>query len=313
MDRKAGRNNWRRALILLGLHAALLLALGWLLGRLGGLLAAAGLAAALGLACYYLGDRLVLWLARAQPVAEADEPALHALARQLASAARLPPPRLYLIEEPAPNALAVGRDPARAGLVATSGLLDLLDEPEVAAVLAHELGHVARRDSLIGATVAGLVLLWTLPLQGLLRLVDAVSDLVRGYAGGRDEDEPGAPRRRLLIWLAPILAPLLRLGPAWGCEQRADAFAVALTGQAAALASALERIERAIPTQPPLEADPALAHLFLADPAPYWGAGWLFSPRPPLEQRQEGLIWRAPRAAPIRPDHQGASGSPRSF
>lgn len=289
MDREAGRNNRRRALILLGLHGALLLTFGWLFGRLGGLLVAAGLAAALGLACFYLGDRLVLWLARAQPTSQTDEPALYALTRRLAAEAGLPPPRLYLIEEPAPNALAVGRDPTRAGLVVTAGLLELLDEVEVAAVLAHELGHIARRDSLTGATLAVLVLLWTLPLQGLLRLVDAVVDLVRGYAGGREEDEPGAPRRRLLVWLAPILAPLLRLGPAWGCERRADAFAIGLTGQAAALASALERVEQTIPAQPPLEADPAVAHLFLADPAPYWGAGWLFSPRPPLEQRQERL------------------------
>jgi heat shock protein HtpX len=228
-------------------------------------------------------------MAGARLLPECELPELHELVASLAARIGVPPPALYLIEEPSPNTFAVGRDPRHAAIALTTGLLELLDDAEGAAVIAHELSHVEHRETLIGGVFAALVFLVTLPLQLLLQGVQAIVDLVRGYSSGRDWADPQYGRRQLMFYLAPILSPLIHfVGPGRG-EYLADARAAELTASPAVLASALRRLADAIPLGPPLEADPAMRHLFILNPVPESRLDWLVSARPPLAERLRRL------------------------
>jgi heat shock protein HtpX len=283
------RTNRRKTILLLMLLTTVLLLAGRLVaGRAGMLLALVAALAVVVAACWF-SERLALWMAAAQEVSPAEQPELHRLVRQVAERCGLPSPRVYLIEEPAPNAFAVGRDPRHAAIALTTGLVMLLEESEGATIVAHELAHVENGDTLLAGTLATVVFALTLPLQLALHGVQALTDVIQGYAGGHDGDEPGYARRRLMLYLAPVIAPLLQLALPRRCEYAADRTAARLAGNPLLLASALQKIEQAIPLGPPLDADPAMHHLFIVNPSPEQTLGWLFSTQPPLDERVRRL------------------------
>ena len=225
----------------------------------------------------FFGDSLTLRAMRARPVGEFEQPDLYRVVRQLATDARQPMPRLYLSPTPAPNAFAVGRSPRRAGVCVTTGLLRLLDERELRAVLAHELAHVRRRDTLVGSVVVGLATIIT-SLAALSLLLPL---------GDGDDDGPGAVEALLFLGLGPLAAMVIHAGAGRAREFRADADAAALTGDPLALVSALRRIQvgaRACPL-PSERRLLAAGHQMIANPFPRSGMCRLFDAHPPIDER----------------------------
>jgi heat shock protein HtpX len=241
----------------------------------------------MSLGSFYYGDKLVLFMSNAMPMAENDNPSLYHTVENLCIGAGLPKPKIYLINDSAPNAFATGRDPKHAIVCVTSGLLDKLNRLELEGVLAHELSHVKNYDTRLMAITAVLVGSVTLLADWFTRSL---------WWGGRsrgNRDEGGNRETVffffgiILAFLSPIIATLIQLAISRKREFLADASGALLTRYPEGLASALEKISR---DREPLEvANNATAHLYIVNPfkgkdVTSWFTG-LFNTHPPVEER----------------------------
>jgi heat shock protein HtpX len=290
--------NQLKTLVLLGALSALLIAIGGAIGPSAFWLMTA-LAVVMNLVAYFFSDKIVLRMHGAREVPEAEAPRLHAVVADLAARARIPKPRVFLIEDPHANAFATGRNPEKAVVAVTRGIMGILDERELRGVLAHEIAHVANRDILVASVAAG--------------LAAAVSNLANmlfftGLMGGGQEDEEGSGAGGfLMMFLAPIAATLVQLGISRSREYLADETGARLTGDPLALASALGKLSiasRHVPTHAPT---PATASLFIVNPfggEVVSGLARLFSTHPPPEERIRRLeeLSRAIRPGGFDPD-----------
>lgn len=268
-----------KTVMLLATLTALLLWAGQALGGQSGLAVALVMAGVMNFAAYWWSDRIVLRMHGAQELAEHEAPELVAMVRGLARAAGLPRPKVYLIPETAPNAFATGRSPERGVVAVTEGLVRMLDREELAGVIAHELGHIKHRDTLV-MTVAA-------TLAGAVSMLANLAQWSLIFGGARSDDgEEGSPLGGLLgIILAPIVAALIQMAISRSREFLADAEGARMTRNPLSLARALRKIE-AWSQRGSLEtASPATAHLFIINP--FSGAGLLrlFSTHPPTEER----------------------------
>jgi heat shock protein HtpX len=266
-----------RAGLLLAAMTGLFLAIGYLLGAEQGMIIAFVLALGMNIFAYWNSDKMVLRMYGAKPVDRASAPRFYAIIEQLAQRAGLPMPRVYIIENPQPNAFATGRNPEHAAVAATTGLLDMLDEREIAGVMAHELAHVKNRDTLvmtITATLAGAI--------GML------ANFALFFRGGDNRNNPlGMVGGILVMILAPMAAALVQFAISRTREYGADAAGAAISGDPMALASALTKLERGarhVPNEA-AEANPATAHLFIVNPLSGRGADSLFSTHPSTANR----------------------------
>ncbi|HTR56827.1 MAG TPA: zinc metalloprotease HtpX [Casimicrobiaceae bacterium] len=272
--------NWFKTGLLMAAITALFGALGALLGGGQGMLVALVLAAAMNFWAYWFSDRMVLKLYRAQEVDQASAPQLYGTVRELAGRAGLPMPKVYLIDEPQPNAFATGRDPEHAAVAATTGILQLLTTRELRGVLAHELAHVRHRDiltSTITASIAGAIS--TLAQFGM-------------FFGGRDDDDRNPVVAILVLILAPIAAMLIQLAISRGREYEADRGGAEISGDPRALADALAKIERyarGVPLET-AETHPATAQMMIINPLSGGGLSGLFRTHPPTEERIARLL-----------------------
>ncbi|MGB3943087.1 MAG: zinc metalloprotease HtpX [Candidatus Manganitrophaceae bacterium] len=230
---------------------------------------------------YWFSDKIVLAMYRAKQVTEAEAPQVYNIVADLAMRAKMPMPKVYLIENPAPNAFATGRNPNHAAVAVTTGIMRILNREELTGVLAHELSHVRHRDILISsiaATVAGAI--------SMLANIAQWGMMFGGF-GGRSDDREGGTHpfvALLMIILAPIAAMLIQMAISRSREFEADAGGAQLCGNPLWLASALRKLEAGV-HQIPMDANPATAHMFIVSPLTGGGVMKLFSTHPPMEER----------------------------
>jgi heat shock protein HtpX len=273
-------NTLKTTLLMVLLTVVLVLA-GYLIGRTGGMLIACGLALVLNGGAYWFSDRLALSSAQAQEVSPAEAPMLHRLADRLAQVYGVPKPRVYVSPDPSPNAFATGRNPHHAAICVNQGLLQILDERQLLAVLAHEFAHVGNRDILISSVAA--------VMAGAITILANMAQWTLFWGGDRDSEEGGSPLALigvlLAVVLAPIAATLIQLAISRSREFEADRVAARETGDPLALASALRALQRGTRAVPSPVAQPAFAHLYIANPLRREGLSRLFSTHPPMEER----------------------------
>ena len=241
---------------------------------------ALGIALVMNLGTWWFSDKIALSFAGAKPVSEADAPELYRIVGRVAQMAELPVPRLYVIDQPAPNAFATGRDPQHAVVAVTRGILEVVNERELTAVLAHELGHVRNRDTFVMAVVAS--------VAGAISYLAQMAQWSMWFGGGdrdnRDSGQLGMIGMILGIILLPIAAMLVQLAVSRSREYGADDQSAALTHDPISLASALRKLAD-YSKKVPLPVNPAVAPLFIVQPLLPGGLSGLFSTHPPIEQR----------------------------
>jgi heat shock protein HtpX len=275
--------NQLKTTALLALLSAILIAISyWVIGGTSGVIVGLIIAAVTNLFSWYQSDKIALAAYRAQPVSPQQAPGLYEMVQRLSGRANLPMPRIFMIPSPAANAFATGRDPEHAAVAVTEGILNILPEDELEGVIAHELTHIANRDTLtqaVAATIAGAIAF----------LAQIVSYSV-WYTPSRNDRNGVNPLGMLLtIVLAPIAATVIQLAISRTREFSADAGSAQLTGNPRALARALQRLE-ATARQLPMQTNPAFEPLLITNAFSGQFLGSLFSSHPPTEARVEALL-----------------------
>jgi heat shock protein HtpX len=277
-------NNNLKTVGLLAALGAVIVLVGQTLGGTNGAIIALGIAAVLNFGMYFFSDKVALKASRARPIQEGELPQVTSIVSKLAQMENMPMPKLFYIDSPQPNAFATGRSPKHAAVAVTGGILQLMTNEELEGVLAHELAHVRNRDILIGTIAA--------------TMAAALSIFARmamwGALGGRrDNNNPlGGIIALVSVILAPLAAMVIKLAITRAREYQADRTGADITGQPLALASALRKLEAGT-TQIPMNVNPAVAPLYIADPLKAFGGKRdgggtlrrLFATHPPISDR----------------------------
>lgn len=265
--------------LLLALLDALFLIVGGLVGRVTGLIVAAVIALAVNAISYWKSDSIAVRAARAVEVTPAQAPELHQIVAELAAAAGMPKPRVFVSDDPSPNAFATGRNPQHAAVCCTTGILNLCTARELRGVLGHELSHVRNRDILTASTAATIAL--------GISIIAQIAQFSLFFVGSEEQESPGQVLVTLLVaLLAAPAAMIIQLAISRAREYEADHDGAVLTRDPLALANALRKLE-ARTNAVPMQVAPALAPLYIVNP---FGRGRvslsaLFSTHPPLDQR----------------------------
>lgn len=277
--------NVMKTAILMAAITALFVVIGSMLGGRQGMMLALLFALGMNFFSYWFSDKMVLKMYNAQEVDASSAPQFYAMVQELAQRAGLPMPRVYLIQEDAPNAFATGRNPEHAAVAATTGILRVLSARELRGVMAHELAHVKHRDiliSTISATMAG--------------AISALANFAMFFGGRDSEGRPANPIASIAVAiLAPLAASLIQMAISRAREFEADRGGAEISGDPAALASALQKIEayaRGVPFQA-AEAHPATAQMMILNPLHGGGIAKLFSTHPATEERVARLMQMA--------------------
>lgn len=279
--------NWVKTALLMAAITALFGVLGAAIGGRSGMFLALAFALVSNFFAYWFSDKMVLRMYNAQEVDDSSAPQFYGMVRELAERAGLPMPKVYLIDEEAPNAFATGRNPEHAAVAATTGILRVLSSRELRGVMAHELAHVKNRDiliSTISATMAG--------------AISALANFAMFFGGRNDEGRPSNPVAGILVaLLAPLAGALIQMAISRAREFEADRGGAEISGDPQALASALDKIHRyaqGIPLET-TERHPETAQMMIMNPLSGGGLRGLFSTHPATEERVRRLLAMAGR------------------
>ena len=273
-----------KTIVLLTLMTLLMVWVGGIFGGIDGMLIALLIAAVMNFFSYFYSDKLVLAQYNAVEVDEHSAPGLIEIVRRLANKAGLPMPKVYIAPEPIPNAFATGRNPSHAAVAVTEGLLDLLDEDEIEAVLAHELSHIHHYDILIGTIAA--------TIAGAIAWIANIMQFGAFFGGGREEEDTPNPIIMILLSIIlPIAAGIIQMAVSRSREFMADEGAAIITGHPEWLQSALIKLENYNAQGLLPEATPETAHMFIINPFTGKDISFasLFRTHPTTEQRIERL------------------------
>lgn len=285
-------SNKKRTALLLGVFLLVVIALGWIFARVYNspviLVVAVGISIIQALIGYYSGDKIALAVSGARKTRKKDSPELWRVVENLTITAGLPMPEVYIIPDSAPNAFAIGRDPQHSSLAVTSGLLEMMDKPELEGVVAHELSHIGNYDIRLMMVVVVLV--------GVIAIISDIFLRIRYFGFGDDDDNGGG---RNGIWLligivaallAPLIATLVQLAISRKREFLADSSGAMLTRYPEGLASALRKIGAY--NKPMRRVSSSTSHLFISNPMGNAKASLsnLFSTHPPIKERIEALL-----------------------
>ncbi len=297
--------NYVKTAMLLALLTAIFVALGAMIGGQTGMVIAFVIALAMNALSYWNSDKLVLRMYGAKEVDARSAPEYYATVRELAQNAGLPMPRVFIMDNPQPNAFATGRDPSHAAVCASTGLLQALSRDELAGVLAHELTHIKNRDTLImtvAATIGGAISMLAQYMQfGLL------------FGGNRDDRSGiGAIGALVAIIVAPLAAMLVQMSISRSREYAADRGGAMICGHPLWLASALAKIQGYAHRIPNEEAEriPATAHMFIINPLSGRGLDNMFSTHPNTENRIAALQEMARESGQTDGPREGGNASP---
>lgn len=276
-----------KTVLLLGALSGLLLVGGELLGGRQGLQIGLALAVALNFFSYFFSEKIALSMYRAERVTHSDHADVYAriypMTAQLCQRMGIPVPKLWLIPEEQPNAFATGRNPSNASVAITYGLLRLMNDQELEAVIAHELGHVRNRDILISSIAA--------TIGAAITYMAQMAFLFGGSRHSDDEHHGSALGSILMLFLAPFAAMMIQMAISRTREYGADAAAAKYTGHPVGMINALKKLE-SFSKRIPMDATPATAHMFIMNPFSGGGMARLFSTHPSTEERIARLSQR---------------------
>lgn len=283
-------SNIRRTWVLFSLFLIIVIGLGWFLSYYFNdqaiLFIAVFISIFMSFISYWYSDKIVLAISRAKPLAHEENPELYHIVENLTITAGLPMPKIYVINDPSPNAFATGRNPKNAVVAITRGLLQILNRTELEGVIAHELSHVGNRDILLSTVVVVLV--------GAITMIADIFLRGRLFRGRKSDNEGGGQAQAIFmiiglvfVILSPIIAKLIQLAISRKREFLADASGALLTRYPEGLAGALEKISKnSIPLR---FATNATAHLYITNPLKNKGLAKLFMTHPPIEERIKRL------------------------
>lgn len=284
-------NNVRRTWLLMAVFLAIIVAIGYFVSYYynnpGILYIAIIFSIVMNVTSYWFSDKIALSSTGAKEASESEYLEVHRILENLSITAGLPKPRLYIIDDVAPNAFATGRDKEHSAVAVTTGLLQMLDRDELEGVIAHELAHIGNRDILLSTVVVVLVGFIAMLADMFLRM---------SLFGGRDRDREGGNGILMIVGivfivLSPIIATIIQLAISRKREFLADASGALLTRYPEGLAGALRKISTY--TQPMQKASNATAHMFISNPfggKAMKGVAKLFSTHPPVEERISALM-----------------------
>ncbi len=275
-------NSFKTAILMTAMMVLFIL-VGNLIGGQSGMMIAFIISLALNFGSYWFSDKIVLAMYRAQEVSQKDYPQLYDTVENLAMKAGLPMPRVYIVDNPTPNAFATGRNPQNSAVAVTSGILKVLNKDELEGVIAHELSHIKNRDILVSTIAATLV--------GTITFIARMAGFAAMFGGSsRNDDRDGNVFYELaLLIIAPIAAVLIQLAISRSREYMADESGAKITGKPLGLANALNKLSQANKILPMAHAGTSSAHMFIVNPLSGKSLMKLFSTHPPLEERIERL------------------------
>jgi len=272
--------NTLKTTMLLALLTAMLVFIGGMIGGIGGAAIFLVLAGAMNFFAYWFSDKMALRMAGAREVSESEEPHLHNMIREVANLAKMPMPKVYVVESSSPNAFATGRNPQHAVVAVTTGIRQILNDRELRAVIGHEMGHVKNRDILTSSIVA--------TLAGGISMIAQFLMFSSLFGGGRNQN----PLISIgVILLAPIAAMMIQMGISRTREYAADQTGAEITHDPEGLASALAKLHQGVQVRPMPDTprNESVAALYIVHPFAGGGMSKLFSTHPPMEERIERL------------------------
>jgi heat shock protein HtpX len=274
--------NTLKTFMLMAALTALFMVGGQAMGGQQGLIIAFILALGMNFFAYWNSDKMALAMNKAREVSAAEAPQLHAMVESLSGRAGIPKPRVYIVDNPTPNAFATGRNPQHAAVAVTTGIMQILNQEELEGVIAHELGHIKNRDILISSIAA--------VMAGAISYLATMAQWAMIFGGGNNDEEGGNPIAAIVMMIvAPIAASLIQMAISRSREYIADATGAEICGRPKALASALNKLSNAN-QQRPMDVNPASAQMYIVNPLKGTSIASLFSTHPPMEERIQRLL-----------------------